>query len=125
MTTITGIAVPFQFTTAGYPAADVDIQLINDSVLTILSTIVGERVHVPTFGSFLMQIVFEHLNRATAFMAVSEIHRALAIWEPRIVVNNVTFEYPEDNQLLIHVYWTVNRSITSLTTVPVVLNTGI
>jgi uncharacterized protein len=125
MANITGIRVPFQFTTQGYPASDCDINLINDSVFTILSTIVGERVHQPTFGSFLMLIVFEPLNRATAFLAVSEVNRALALWEPRIVVNNVTFAYPQPSTLQVNVSWTLNRSITSLTTIPVIVNAGI
>jgi len=125
MTTVKGIAVPFTFNTTGFPAAAIDVDLINDSIFTILSTTVGERVHRPTFGSFLKFLIFEPVTRATVIRAQSEIRRAISVWEPRVTVNSITFEIPQENEILVHVTWTVNRSITSTTTVPIPLNTGV
>lgn len=125
MTYVKGIAVPFTFNTTGYPAAATDVDLINDSVFTILNTVVGERVHRPTFGSYLKYLIFEPMTRATIFRVQAEIRRAISVWEPRVTINDITFEIPQDTEILIHVTWTVNRSITSTTTIPITLNTGV
>lgn len=118
-----GIAVPFTFNTTGYPAAATDVDLINDSIFTILSTVVGERVYRPTFGSYLKRLIFEPLTRATAFRVQSEIFRAIGQWEPRVNVSQITFETPNESTILVHVAWILNGSTNSVTTVPLVLDT--
>lgn len=125
MTYVKGIAVPFTFNATGYPATNTDVDLISDSIYTILNTVVGERVYRPTFGSYLTTFIFENLTLATIFRAQSEIRRALSVWEPRVTVNDINFEITNTTELLIHVTWTVNNSITSITTVPITLNTGV
>lgn len=118
-----GIGVPFSFDITGYPAPAVDVDLINDSIFTILSTMVGERVYRPTFGSFLRRLIFEPLTRATAYRVRAEIYRAVGLWEPRVRISQVTFEIPNESTILVHVAWVLNGSINSVTTVPLVLDT--
>lgn len=118
-----GIAVPFRFDTTGYPASDSGIDVLNDSIFTILSTYVGERVHRPTFGSFLKRLIFEPLNRATAFRVQSEIRRAISQWEKRVTVQTILFAIDNNtNTIKVHVTWVANGSVQGTTVIPVTIN---
>ena len=99
-----GISVPFRFTTDGYPTACEGERALHDSLFTILSTVPGERVMRPTFGSYLKLILFENINRATAFRARAEVFRAIRQWEPRVVVQEVFFDLA-DTSINLHVVW--------------------
>lgn len=109
-----GIKVPFQFTTRGYPQSSISTQCLHDSIYTILSTIPGERVMRPDFGSYLRMILFESMSRATGYRARAEIFRALGAWEPRVSVEDVTFEL-EDTTITLHVTWRSNGSQLAVT----------
>jgi len=99
-----GISIPFKFTKRGYPESCVDEKCLHDSVFTILSTIPGERVMRPTFGSYLRFILFENINRITGLRARTEVFRAIRLWESRVSVQDVLFEL-EDTRITIHVSW--------------------
>jgi len=114
MARIKGISVPFKFTKRGYPESCVDEKCLHDSVFTILSTIPGERVMRPDFGSFLRVILFENINRITGLRAKFEISRSLTIWEPRVRVEDVLFEL-EDTTITLHIHWTANGNIGATT----------
>lgn len=114
MTRIKGVLVPFQFTYKGYPEASLDERCLHDSVFTVLSTIPGERVMRPDFGSFLRLIVFDNINRAAGFRAKYEVIRSLRQWEPRISVTDVTFEI-SDTTLTVHVTWVSNGNLQATT----------
>lgn len=117
MARIKGISVPFKFTGRGYPESCVDEKCLHDSVFIVLSTIPGERVMRPDFGSYLRIILFENINRITGLRARFEIFRSLAIWEPRVSVQDVLFEL-EDTTITLHVSWVSNGNLgatTSLT----------
>jgi len=111
---IKGISVPFRFTKRGYPESCVDEKCLHDSVFTILSTIPGERVMRPTFGSYLRLIVFENINRIAGLRARHEVNRALEIWEPRVSVQDVLFEL-EDTTIIVHVSWIANGNLGATT----------
>lgn len=111
---IKGIAVPFRFTRRGYPESSTDERCLHDSVFTILSTRPGERVMRPTFGSFLRLILFENINRVAGLRARYEIKRALALWEPRVVVQDVLFEL-KDTSITVHVSWIANGTLGATT----------
>ena len=106
---IKGISVPFKFTARGYPESCLDEKCLHDSVFTILSTIPGERVMQPSFGSYLRLILFENINRVAGLRARYEVSRALSLWEPRISVQDVLFTL-EDTTITVHVSWTANGS---------------
>jgi phage baseplate assembly protein W len=114
MTRIKGISVPFRFTKRGYPESCIDEKCLHDSVFTILSTLPGERVMRPGFGSYLRMILFENINRIAGLRAQFEVRRAIGIWEPRVSVQDVLFEI-EDTTIIVHVSWTSNGSIGATT----------
>ena len=88
---IKGIGVPFQFTTEGYPRAATDVELLGDSIFSILSTSPGERPMRPTFGCWLRMFVFAEMSFETSLRARSEVYRAIGQWEPRVTIIGVTF----------------------------------
>lgn len=109
-----GLAVPFRFTSSGYPTTSVGEQVLHDSVFTILSTVPGERVMRPTFGSYLKLILFDNINRATAFRAKAEVFRALRQWEPRVFVQEVLFDIA-DTTITLHVIWRSASTLQAVT----------
>jgi phage baseplate assembly protein W len=111
---IKGLAVPLRFTSRGYPESSVDDQALHDSVFTILSTLPGERVMRPDFGSYLRLILFENVNRVAGLRARYEVRRALGIWEPRISVQDVLFEL-NDTTITVHVSWIANGTLGATT----------
>ena len=115
MTRIKGISVPFKFTSRGYPESCIDEKCLHDSVFTVLSTIPGERVMRPDFGSFLRIVLFESISRATGFRARAEIFRAIAVWEPRVSIQNVLFEL-EETTITLHVIWRSSGNLEARTT---------
>ena len=115
MARIKGISVPFKFTKRGYPESCVDEKCLHDSVFTILSTIPGERVMRPDFGSFLRIVLFESISQATGFRARAEVFRAIAVWEPRVSVQDVLFEL-DDTTITVHVTWRSSGNLEARTT---------
>jgi len=111
---IKGISVPFRFTKRGYPTSCIDDRALHDSIFTILSTIPGERVHRPGFGSYLRLLVFENINRITGLRARYEVNRALSIWEQRVSVQDVLFEV-EDTTITVHISWIANGTLGATT----------
>lgn len=118
MARIKGISVPFKFTRRGYPESCLDEKCLHDSVFTILSTIPGERVMRPTFGSYLRLILFENINRITGLRARTEVFRAVGLWEPRVSIQDVLFEL-EDTKITLHVSWTNNSGLLATTSLAV------
>ena len=115
MNRIKGISVPFKFTRRGYPESCLNEKCLHDSVFTVLSTIPGERVMRPDFGSYLRLILFENINRVTGLRARVEVFRAIGIWEPRVAVQDVLFEL-EDTTIVLHVTWVANGNLGATTT---------
>jgi phage baseplate assembly protein W len=67
--------------------ADTDIR---ESLWIILSTSLGERVMLPTFGCDLISKVFSTLTTTTANEIASMVTNAIIAWEPRVTVEKVT-----------------------------------
>jgi len=63
---------------------------IRQSIWTILATSPGERVMRPGFGCGISDMVFSGVNAATAAAVAASVREALAVWEPRIDVLDVT-----------------------------------
>ena len=62
---------------------------IRESVIIVLSTVLGERVMRPQFGSELYKQVFAPINTSTMSSISFGVQKALLAWEPRIEVENV------------------------------------
>jgi len=78
---IMNIKFPLQFETNGRTAITTDERHIQDMIEQVLFTAPGERVNRPTFGSGLMQLVFEpnsnELAATTQFLVQSSLQQWL------------------------------------------------
>jgi phage baseplate assembly protein W len=74
----------------GNLTTNTDTDTINQSVMNILSTVQGERLFLPTFGSNIYDLLFEPMGNETATSLRYEITTALADWENRIIVDSVS-----------------------------------
>lgn len=61
------------------------------SIEVIFTTAIGERVMRRTFGSEIPKLIGENIAPSTLLRFVTAIHVALAIWEPRFALRQVTF----------------------------------
>jgi phage baseplate assembly protein W len=89
-------------------------QDIEEAIWIILSTAKGERVMEPDFGCGMHDYVFAPNNPGTRGSIAYEVQNALAVYEPRIEVENVRVEsFPgRDNQLLIRLDYRVRSDNT-------------
>lgn len=62
---------------------------IDESIILILSTALGERVMRPNFGCRIHELVFHPVIGETLGLAKRYVEEALAWWEPRIDVLDV------------------------------------
>jgi phage baseplate assembly protein W len=56
---------------------------VRQSLLLLLSTIPGERVMRPDYGSLLYRLIFSPNDDTTAGLAIHYVRRAVEKWEPR------------------------------------------
>jgi phage baseplate assembly protein W len=71
---------------------------IRESIKVILLTELGERLHLPEFGGGLNRFLFEPNTATTRQLIRDRITKALAEWEPRIVVQSVEVEPDAQDQ---------------------------
>lgn len=63
---------------------------VEASIVVILSTARGERVMRPEFGCAIWEQLFDPVNHNTLGLMAESVRQALARWEPRIDVEQVT-----------------------------------
>ncbi len=85
-----GLAFPLQLSPRGGVALATGVNEIEQSIRIILGTIPGERVMRPTFGCRAWELVFDPGHSATASLMSLYVREALAMWEPRITLDDVT-----------------------------------
>ena len=97
---------------------------IKASIINILSTRVGERVHLPEFGSKLHELVFEPEDEFFQSLAEDYVFEALRTWEPRIEVISalVSFEEKERNVANLTVQYRIKQPVSRESFVVLVLN---
>ncbi len=88
----TGLAFPLGINVQGGLQFSSDTQSIEESIVIILRTGLGERVYRPNFGSRLSELVFEPMSVQTLLMIRLYVEEALQMWEPRIIVKQVRTE---------------------------------
>ncbi|HEY9850961.1 MAG TPA: GPW/gp25 family protein [Leptolyngbyaceae cyanobacterium] len=84
-----GLAFPLQISVQGGVQTSSSTQNIEESIIIILRTDLGERVYRPNFGSRLSELVFEPLNVQTLMLIRLYVEEALKMWEPRIILKEV------------------------------------
>lgn len=73
---------------------------ISDSIYSILSTRVGERMFLPEYGSLLYTINFEQNTYISCDLAIVYTEEALAKWEKRIIVDRTEAVANFDNNVI-------------------------
>lgn len=76
------------------------MDLIRQSVETVLDTEPGERVMLPEFGCGLRRYLMQPNTLSTRTSMREDITAALQQWEPRILLTNVTVTPGEDPSLV-------------------------
>tara|TARA_R100000008_G_C3463845_1_gene105540 strand:- start:17 stop:496 length:480 start_codon:yes stop_codon:yes gene_type:complete len=90
---------------------DYDTKAIHNSIKNIFNTKKGQKILNPDFGLDLEQYLFDNISKENADIIGTTIHEELALYEPRITVNNVEIvAIPDQNQYNI----TINIAIPSL-----------
>ena len=69
-----------------------DLDLVFDSLLQIFNTQRGERYGEPEFGADLHALIFEPHDLFLQQEIRTEVFRAGAIWEPRVVIDDIAFQ---------------------------------
>lgn len=65
---------------------------IRQSLITLLSTSPGERVHRYDYGCPLREYAFEMMNTSTKTILRNRIEESIIQFEPRVIVNGIEFE---------------------------------
>jgi uncharacterized protein len=84
-----GFAFPIDVNVQGSIQLSNNTPNLEESIIIILSTKLGERLYRPDFGSRLSELVFEPMNTNTLLMIRLYVEEALEIWEPRIIINSI------------------------------------
>lgn len=84
---------------------------IRQSLYILFSTSPGERVHRYNYGCPLRKYVYEIMNTSTMRWMSNDIEKAVTLFEPRILLENISFEEKsEEGILLIELEYTINRT---------------
>lgn len=107
-----GLRFPIELDPAGAFARTEGEDKVRQSVLTILSTALGERQMRADFGSTIHDQVFASIRPATISSVGFNVQEALIAWEPRIEVQNVRVseDKSEDGVLLISIDYKVRST---------------
>ncbi len=107
-----GWRFPVVLSTSSGIAAASDEDKIRQSIETILRTAPGERVMRPDFGCGIHELVFDTLGGELIGRVISVVSSALATWEPRIDVLDITAQRDTDDptRLLIEIDYRVRST---------------
>ncbi len=104
------IKFPYHFDNRGRTALTDDHDHIRDMIEQVLFTSPGERVNRPTFGSGLMQLVFQPNSSELATTTQFLVQGALQQWLGDLIeVHDVDVE-SDDSTLLVTIKYTVRRT---------------
>ena len=84
-----GISFPIRMNQQGNVEYSSGSQNIQESILLILLTEIGERLYRPNFGCRIHELSFAPLNKQTLMLMRIYVQEALELWEPRIIVEQV------------------------------------
>jgi uncharacterized protein len=85
----TGWSFPLRVNVQGGLQLSTGDRNIEESMMLILRTDLGERVYRPNFGSRLSELTFAPMNTQTLLLLRLHVQEALEMWEPRIILDAV------------------------------------
>jgi len=82
---------------------------IKANIRSLFSTMIGERVMQPTFGTYLFNLLFEQVNTDLKEKQIrNEVDRAIQQWIPEVIVNEVSFpEVIDERKILIKLKYSI------------------
>lgn len=84
---------------------------IEEAIQMILLTPVGQRVMRPEFGCRIHELIFAPNDLTTAGLAKYYVEQALAMWEPRITVQDIVITPEQQGErLLIEIQYQVKAT---------------
>ena len=104
------IDYPFHFDGRGRTAETTDDDHIRDMIEQILFTRPGERVNRPTFGSGLLQLVFEPNSDALAAATQMSVQSSLQQWLGDLIQVDAVEVQNTDSTLSVTVRYIVRRT---------------
>lgn len=93
-----GFAFPMRVDAAGRIALTDGAGDLDCSLRVVLATAPGERVMRSTFGCAIWDLVFEPINDNTLGLMAEVVREAIAMWEPRVTVQEVRTIPADDDQ---------------------------
>ena len=106
-----GWGFPMRLTLQGGLQLSNTYRNLEESIVIILSTRLGERVYRPDFGSRLHELVFAPLSDDTLLLAQIYAREAIQKWEPRVTIEAVTaVPMPDAASLNITVNYRIRES---------------
>lgn len=85
-----GVSYPLTTDATGSVALVREQEEVEQAILLILGTALGERPMRPEFGCRIHEHIFDPVNEATIGVIGLEVREALDRWEPRIEVQDVS-----------------------------------
>lgn len=86
-------------------------QSIKQKIFTVLLTKLGERVHLPDFGSRLFELIFEQSDATFEVLAKQYVIDALRIWVTEIEILSVLIKHNADNSVNITIQYRIKQQI--------------
>ncbi len=76
---------------------------IHESLWILFSTLLGERIMLPQYGSRVWDMVFDSLTTTFKTLLEDNIREAILNWEPRIDVDAIAIDQGKDEEGLVSV----------------------
>jgi phage baseplate assembly protein W len=111
----TGLAT----TPTGQVAMVDGIGAIRQALMLLLSTVPGERLMRPDYGSYLHRLLFANNDQTTAGLAIHYVRQAVRRWEPRVSIIDIdaTVDPEIGSQLNITLTYRVRATLSTETLV--------
>jgi phage baseplate assembly protein W len=111
------IKYPYQIDSRGRTAEATDGSHVQDLVEQVLFTAPGERVNRPTFGTGLMQLVFEPNSQDLASAVQLAAQSALQLWLGDVLAAEYVNVQQTDSELVVTVTYTIRQTLERKTAV--------
>jgi len=91
-----GLKLPLGYSDTGYfKQTKTTMEQAKWNIINLLSTIPGERLGQPTFGSKVHEMLFEPMDQDFSDTLVESIKETISNWLPYINIKDIKVEFPE------------------------------